>query len=136
MCYHLCSKLVLQSWCEVHQVGWSICRKFAAKLPLQVCHDKLISRKIKLAASVHAIWDIAATTQIAILVCSRLALQICKLRANLTRQECKCETSFQQVNFEVTMGRICSKLAASNSLQIIVKTEYEHSLRIELATYC
>ncbi|GBL61090.1 hypothetical protein AVEN_147712-1 [Araneus ventricosus] len=33
-----------------------LCRKFAAKLPHQVCHDKLISRKIKLAASVHAIW--------------------------------------------------------------------------------
>ncbi|GBL79379.1 hypothetical protein AVEN_206190-1 [Araneus ventricosus] len=29
-------------------------RKFAAKLPHQVCHDKLISRKIKLAVS--AIW--------------------------------------------------------------------------------
>ncbi|GBN12778.1 hypothetical protein AVEN_192556-1 [Araneus ventricosus] len=34
-----------------------LCRKFAAKLPHQVCHDKLISRKIELAASVHAIWD-------------------------------------------------------------------------------
>ncbi|GBL72078.1 hypothetical protein AVEN_115090-1 [Araneus ventricosus] len=31
-------------------------RKFASKLPHQVCHDKLISRKIELAASVHAIW--------------------------------------------------------------------------------
>ncbi|GBN73049.1 hypothetical protein AVEN_183256-1 [Araneus ventricosus] len=61
-----------------------------------------------------------ATTQIAILVCSRLALQICKLTANLTRQECKCETSLQQVNasFEVTMGRTCSKLA----LQTLAKT--------------
>ncbi|GBO06055.1 hypothetical protein AVEN_10951-1 [Araneus ventricosus] len=29
-----------------------LCRKFAAKLPHQVCHDKLISRKIKLAPSV------------------------------------------------------------------------------------
>ncbi|GBM35695.1 hypothetical protein AVEN_267454-1 [Araneus ventricosus] len=34
-----------------------LCRKFAAKLPHQVCHDKLISRKIKLAASVNAIWE-------------------------------------------------------------------------------
>ncbi|GBM88581.1 hypothetical protein AVEN_62916-1 [Araneus ventricosus] len=34
-----------------------LCRKFAAKLPHQVCHGKLISRKIKLAASVHAIWE-------------------------------------------------------------------------------
>ncbi|GBN91119.1 hypothetical protein AVEN_267241-1 [Araneus ventricosus] len=33
-----------------------LCRKFAAKLPPQVCHDKLISRKINLSASVHAIW--------------------------------------------------------------------------------
>ncbi|GBO13866.1 hypothetical protein AVEN_33858-1 [Araneus ventricosus] len=47
----------------------------------------------------------------AILVCSKL-----------TR-------SLKQVNasFEVTMGRICSKPAASNSLQIIAKTEYEHN---------
>ncbi|GBO34756.1 hypothetical protein AVEN_141486-1 [Araneus ventricosus] len=54
------------------------------------------------------------TPQIAILVCSRLALQICKLTANLRRQECKCETSLQQVNasFEVTVGRICNKFAA------------------------
>ncbi|GBM61257.1 hypothetical protein AVEN_30559-1 [Araneus ventricosus] len=52
-------------------------------------------------------------TQRAILVCSKLALQICKLAASLTRQDCKCETSLQQVNtsFEVTMGRTCSKLA-------------------------
>ncbi|GBM49077.1 hypothetical protein AVEN_266437-1 [Araneus ventricosus] len=33
-----------------------LCRKFVSKLPHHVCHDKLISRKIKLAASVHAIW--------------------------------------------------------------------------------
>ncbi|GBM02913.1 hypothetical protein AVEN_25871-1 [Araneus ventricosus] len=32
--------------------------------------------------------------QIAILVCSNLALQICKLATNLTRQECKLETSY------------------------------------------
>ncbi|GBM86368.1 hypothetical protein AVEN_186534-1 [Araneus ventricosus] len=32
-----------------------LCSKFAAKLPHQVCHDKLISRKIELAASVYAI---------------------------------------------------------------------------------
>ncbi|GBO15370.1 hypothetical protein AVEN_145844-1 [Araneus ventricosus] len=31
-------------------------RKFAAKLPHKVCHEKQISRKIKLAASVHSIW--------------------------------------------------------------------------------
>ncbi|GBL94655.1 hypothetical protein AVEN_83972-1 [Araneus ventricosus] len=63
-------------------------------------------------------------TQIAILVCSRLALQISKLSANLS-QVCKCETSLQQVNasLEVTIGRTCSKLA----LQTIAKTEYEHN---------
>ncbi|GBN01357.1 hypothetical protein AVEN_227729-1 [Araneus ventricosus] len=33
-----------------------LCMKFVSKLPRQVCHDKLISIKIKLAASVHAIW--------------------------------------------------------------------------------
>ncbi|GBN55990.1 hypothetical protein AVEN_121817-1 [Araneus ventricosus] len=33
-------------------------RKIAAKLPHQVCNDKLISRKVKLAASVHAIWEL------------------------------------------------------------------------------
>ncbi|GBM48149.1 hypothetical protein AVEN_107107-1 [Araneus ventricosus] len=32
-------------------------RKFVAKLSRQVCPDKIISRKIKLAASVHAIWE-------------------------------------------------------------------------------
>ncbi|GBL94498.1 hypothetical protein AVEN_235598-1 [Araneus ventricosus] len=65
------------------------------------------------------------STQIAILVCSRLALHICKLSANLSRQVCKCETSLQQVNasLEVTIGRTCSKLA----LQTIAKTEYEHN---------
>ncbi|GBM71837.1 hypothetical protein AVEN_159957-1 [Araneus ventricosus] len=36
-----------------------LCREFATKLPHQVCHDKLISRKITLAASVHAIWVVA-----------------------------------------------------------------------------
>ncbi|GBM51247.1 hypothetical protein AVEN_73857-1 [Araneus ventricosus] len=58
-------------------------------------------------------------------ICSRLALQVCKLSANLSRQVCKCETSLQQVNasLEVTIGRTCSKLA----LQIIAKTEYEHN---------
>ncbi|GBN61139.1 hypothetical protein AVEN_28391-1 [Araneus ventricosus] len=34
--------------------------------------------------------------QIAILVCSNLALQICKLATNLTRQECKLETSYRK----------------------------------------
>ncbi|GBN68386.1 hypothetical protein AVEN_175858-1, partial [Araneus ventricosus] len=38
----------------------------------------------------HAFQNI---TQMAILVCSNLALQICKLAASLTRQECKLETS-------------------------------------------
>ncbi|GBO38584.1 hypothetical protein AVEN_62169-1 [Araneus ventricosus] len=33
-----------------------LCRKFAANLPHQVCHDKLISKRITLAASVRAIW--------------------------------------------------------------------------------
>ncbi|GBN21260.1 hypothetical protein AVEN_33650-1 [Araneus ventricosus] len=72
--------------------------------------------------------------QIAILVYSKLALQICKLAASLTRQECKRETSFQQVNasFEVTMGqRTCSKLA----LQTIAKNKVRTQPGIELATY-
>ncbi|GBO30615.1 hypothetical protein AVEN_56310-1 [Araneus ventricosus] len=55
----------------------------------------------------------------------RLALQVCKLSANLSRQACKSETSLQQVNasLEVTIGRTCSKLA----LQTIAKTKYEHN---------
>ncbi|GBM06042.1 hypothetical protein AVEN_49425-1 [Araneus ventricosus] len=60
-----------------------------------------------------AIWDVwVKVAQIAILVCSRLALQLCKLSANLSRQVCKCETSLQQVNasLEVTIGRTCSSL--------------------------
>ncbi|GBM86701.1 hypothetical protein AVEN_222225-1 [Araneus ventricosus] len=80
-------------------------------------------------------------TQIAILVCSKVAAillcKIYKLATNLTRQECKPETSLQHVNvsFEVTTRRTCSKLVTSNSLQTIAKTEYEHSLGLELATY-
>ncbi|GBN65945.1 hypothetical protein AVEN_52345-1 [Araneus ventricosus] len=35
-----------------------LCGKSAAKLPHQVCHDRLISRKITFAASVRAIWDV------------------------------------------------------------------------------
>ncbi|GBN26194.1 hypothetical protein AVEN_165958-1 [Araneus ventricosus] len=46
-----------------------LCRKFAAKLPHQVCHDKLISRKIKLAASVHAIWEASYSTEDRIIFC-------------------------------------------------------------------
>ncbi|GBO31235.1 hypothetical protein AVEN_129773-1 [Araneus ventricosus] len=65
-------------------------------------------------------------TQIAILVCSNLALQICMHAASLTWQECKLETTLKQViaNEEVTTRRTCSKLVASNSLQTIAKTEY------------
>ncbi|GBO37022.1 hypothetical protein AVEN_69262-1 [Araneus ventricosus] len=68
--HHLCSAHVLQSWCEVCHNNFTsnlfssglvdyallLCRKFAAKVSHQVSHDKLISRKIKLAASVHVIW--------------------------------------------------------------------------------
>ncbi|GBL72149.1 hypothetical protein AVEN_115147-1 [Araneus ventricosus] len=50
--------------------------------------------------------------QIAILVCSKLA-------ASLTRQECKLETTYSQV-----------ELAASNSLQTIAKDEYSVKPRI------
>ncbi|GBN16979.1 hypothetical protein AVEN_238200-1 [Araneus ventricosus] len=39
-----------------------LCGKLAAKLPHQVCPDKLISTKMKLAASVHAIWVVAHAT--------------------------------------------------------------------------
>ncbi|GBM60022.1 hypothetical protein AVEN_147587-1 [Araneus ventricosus] len=41
--------------------------------------------------------------------------------SKLTRQECKCETSLQQVNtsFEVTMGRTCSKLAVNLHCKLI-----------------
>ncbi|GBM78730.1 hypothetical protein AVEN_244402-1 [Araneus ventricosus] len=46
-----------------------LCRTFTTKLPQQVCYDKLISRKIKLAA-VYAIWD-----------------RRDEVRSNLTRQE-------------------------------------------------
>ncbi|GBN23108.1 hypothetical protein AVEN_232589-1 [Araneus ventricosus] len=64
-------------------------------------------------------------TQIAILVCSKFALQVCKLSANLSRQVCKCETRLQQVNasLEVTIGQACRKFA----LQTIAKSEYEHN---------
>ncbi|GBM17066.1 hypothetical protein AVEN_133330-1 [Araneus ventricosus] len=57
--------------------------------------------------------NLTERTQIAILVCSRFALQVCKLSGNLSPQVCKCETSLQHVNasLEVTIGRTCSKLA-------------------------
>ncbi|GBL80323.1 hypothetical protein AVEN_92240-1 [Araneus ventricosus] len=53
-------------------------------------------------------------SQIAILVCSDLALQICKF------------ASLKQLiaNELVTTRRTCSKLVASNTLQTIAKTEY------------
>ncbi|GBN56520.1 hypothetical protein AVEN_270775-1 [Araneus ventricosus] len=56
------------------------------------------------------------TTQITVLVCSKLALHICKLAAMLTRQECKLETSLKQAcrSDEVTKRRTCSKLATSH----------------------
>ncbi|GBL99478.1 Fatty acid synthase [Araneus ventricosus] len=78
--------------------------------------------------------------KIAILVCSRLALQVCKLSENLSRQVCKCETSLQQVNasLEVTIGRTCSKPAASLHCKLIAnysKSRVRTQPRIELATY-
>ncbi|GBM94623.1 hypothetical protein AVEN_222243-1 [Araneus ventricosus] len=59
------------------------------------------------------------STKMAILVCSKLALQICKLAARLTRQECKLETSLKPAcrSDEVTTRRTCNKHATSNSLQ-------------------
>ncbi|GBM00932.1 hypothetical protein AVEN_151389-1 [Araneus ventricosus] len=33
-----------------------LCKNFAANLPRQVCYDKVIPRKITLAANVHAVW--------------------------------------------------------------------------------
>ncbi|GBL82428.1 hypothetical protein AVEN_252567-1 [Araneus ventricosus] len=72
-------------------------------------------------------------------ICSRLPLQICKLTANLSRQECKCETSLQQVNasFEVNMGRTCSKFAADLHCKLIAnysKNRVRTQPGIELAT--
>ncbi|GBM65771.1 hypothetical protein AVEN_107253-1 [Araneus ventricosus] len=93
---------------------------------------------------------ILSQTQVEILVCSNLALQICKLAASLTRQECKlaasltrqvqacskfdtASASLKQVNANelVTTRQTCHKLAASNSLQTIAKTEYENKLGFE-----
>ncbi|GBM53103.1 hypothetical protein AVEN_130759-1 [Araneus ventricosus] len=77
-------------------------------------------------------------TQIAILVSSKVAaILLCKSTTNLTLQECKLETSLQHVNFsfEVTTRQICHKFVTSNSLQTIAKTEYEHNLGLEFATY-
>ncbi|GBN11864.1 hypothetical protein AVEN_202163-1 [Araneus ventricosus] len=36
-----------------------LCRSFVANLSRQVCHDKIISRKITFAANVHAIYVMA-----------------------------------------------------------------------------
>ncbi|GBL75562.1 hypothetical protein AVEN_143446-1 [Araneus ventricosus] len=54
-----CAVSTLQQTCIARRVidcALLVCRKFVAKLSRQVCHDELISRKITLAASVHAIW--------------------------------------------------------------------------------
>ncbi|GBN92296.1 hypothetical protein AVEN_14318-1 [Araneus ventricosus] len=63
---------------------------------------------------------------------SNLALQICKLEARLTRQECKLETSLIQVNANelVTTCQTCHV-----KLQIIAKREYEHNLGFEAPPY-
>ncbi|GBL99281.1 hypothetical protein AVEN_177314-1 [Araneus ventricosus] len=80
-------------------------------------------------------------TQIAILVCSKFAADLhCNLTANLSRQECKCETSLQQVNasFEVTMGRTCSKFAADLHCKLIAnynKNRVRTQPGIELSIY-
>ncbi|GBM53415.1 hypothetical protein AVEN_73444-1 [Araneus ventricosus] len=74
--------------------------------------------------------------QIAILVCSKVAaILLCK-SASL-RQECKLETSLKQVNANeiVTTRQTCHKLVMSNSMQTIVKTEYEDNLGFEPPTY-
>ncbi|GBO11808.1 hypothetical protein AVEN_30244-1 [Araneus ventricosus] len=62
---------------------------------------------------------------IAILVCSNFALQICKLTANLTRQECNVKQvcSKFRSHLGTNLQQACRKLA----LQIIAKTEYEHN---------
>ncbi|GBM36376.1 hypothetical protein AVEN_176069-1 [Araneus ventricosus] len=74
-----------------------------------------------------------AATQIAILVCSNLAPQICKLATNLTRQEFR---SLKQVIANVldTTSRTCRMLVATNSLQTVAKTEYEHNLGFDPTT--
>ncbi|GBN93656.1 hypothetical protein AVEN_29577-1 [Araneus ventricosus] len=71
-------------------------------------------------------------THIAILVCSKLALQICKL-ARLTRQECKLETSLQkrQSHHATNLQQACHVKLIAN----IAKTEYRKKLGLELATY-
>ncbi|GBN64961.1 hypothetical protein AVEN_169228-1 [Araneus ventricosus] len=57
--------------------------------------------------------------------CSNLALQICKLAARLTRQECKLETSLQHVNasFEVNTLQICHKLFTAKYSRNRVRTQ-------------
>ncbi|GBO25511.1 hypothetical protein AVEN_206550-1 [Araneus ventricosus] len=68
-------------------------------------------------------------SRIAILVCSNLVLQNMQAcnKFDMTRVQ------HVNVSFEVTTRR--SKPVTSNSLQTIAKTEYEHNLRLELATY-
>ncbi|GBM05376.1 hypothetical protein AVEN_81815-1 [Araneus ventricosus] len=72
-------------------------------------------------------------------ICSGLVLQVCKFSANLSRQVCKCERSLQQVNasLEVTIGRTCSKFAASLHCKLIAnysKNRVRTQPGIELAT--
>ncbi|GBM26190.1 hypothetical protein AVEN_197008-1 [Araneus ventricosus] len=57
--------------------------------------------------------SINLASQIAILVCSKVA-------ASLTRQECKLKTSCS--NELATTRRTCSKLVASNTLQTIARS--------------
>ncbi|GBN96709.1 hypothetical protein AVEN_259682-1 [Araneus ventricosus] len=70
---------------------------------------------------------------LSILVSNKIAaVLLCKFATSLTRQDRKFTTRLVQVNAndEVTTRRACSRLAASNSLQTIAKTEYPDEPRI------
>ncbi|GBO23993.1 hypothetical protein AVEN_187141-1 [Araneus ventricosus] len=68
---HSCHDKFVASLFQTKIVIWETCftrrvvdyailpfRRIAANLSRQVCHDKIISRKIKLAANVHVIWEL------------------------------------------------------------------------------
>ncbi|GBN03991.1 hypothetical protein AVEN_177853-1 [Araneus ventricosus] len=78
--------------------------------------------------------DLLVRSQIAILVCIKLAASLHCKSARLTRQECKLETSLQKrrSHHATNLQQVCHVKLISN----IAKTEYgKKPLGLELATY-
>ncbi|GBO19337.1 hypothetical protein AVEN_129100-1 [Araneus ventricosus] len=72
-------------------------------------------------------------SQIAILVCSKVAASLHCKSARLTRQECKLAASYRKLRSHqaTNLQQACHVKLIAN----IAKTEYEHNLGLEPATW-